>query len=142
MADALATWESAHGYTDADFRSALRRQIAAAWMRDRITASVPATAEQVHVKQILLYNASDAQQVLANLQAGTAFDDLAAQYDPVTKGDLGWFPRVICLTQPSKRRLLLSNPASIVQSFRMRLVIISCIWLNVTQPASSHRTPC
>jgi hypothetical protein len=30
--DALAAWELAHGYKDADFRSALRRQIAAAWV--------------------------------------------------------------------------------------------------------------
>ncbi len=92
-ADALADWESAHGYNDADFRSALRRQIAAAWMRDQVAASVPSTAEQVHVKQILLYNAGDAQQALGFLQAGWNFDDLAAQYDPVTKGELGWFPR-------------------------------------------------
>lgn len=91
--DALAAWESAHGYTDADFRSALRRQIAAAWMRDQIAASVSSTAEQVHVKQILLYNADDAQQALGFLQAGWNFDDLAARYDPVTKGELGWFPR-------------------------------------------------
>ena len=91
--DALAAWESAHGYTDADFRAALRRQIAAAWMRDQIAASVSSTAEQVHVKQILLYNAGDAQQALGFLQAGWNFDDLAAQYDPVTKGELGWFPR-------------------------------------------------
>ena len=91
--DALAAWESAHGYTDADFRSALRRQIAAAWMRDQIAASVSSTAEQVHVKQILLYNADDAQQALGLLQAGWNFDDLAARYDPVTKGELGWFPR-------------------------------------------------
>jgi parvulin-like peptidyl-prolyl isomerase len=90
--DALAAWESAHGYTEADFRSALRCQIAAAWMRDQITASVSSTAEQVHVKQILLYNASDVQQALGLLQAGWNFNDLAAQYDPVTKGELGWFP--------------------------------------------------
>jgi len=92
-ADALAAWESAHGYTDADFRSALRRQIAAAWMRDQISASVSGTAEQVHVKQILLYNADEAQQALGYLKAGWNFNDLAAQYDPVTKGELGWFPR-------------------------------------------------
>ena len=92
-ADALKTWESAHNYTDADFRSELRRQIAAAWMRGRVTASVPANADQVHVKQILLYNADEAQQVLADLQTGTTFDDLAVQYDRVTQGDLGWFPR-------------------------------------------------
>jgi len=91
--DALAAWESAHGYTDADFRFVLRRQIAAAWMRDQIAASVSTTAEQVHVKQILLYNADEAQQALGYLQAGWNFNDLAAQYDPVTKGELGWFPR-------------------------------------------------
>ena len=91
--DALAAWESAYGYTNADFRSTLRRQIASAWMRDQIVASVSSTAEQVHVKQILLYNAGDAQQALGFLQAGWKFDDLAAQYDPVTKGELGWFPR-------------------------------------------------
>ena len=92
-ADKLAAWESAHGYTDATFRSDLGRQMAAAFMRDKIAASVPSTAEQVHVKQILLYNVDAAQQALGYLKAGTDFNDLAAQYDPVTKGELGWFPR-------------------------------------------------
>jgi parvulin-like peptidyl-prolyl isomerase len=91
-ASALAAWESTHGYNDEDFRYELRRQIAASWMTDRVTASVPATADQVHVKQILLYNASDAQHVLGVLQTGTPFEDLAPRYDPLTKGDLGWFP--------------------------------------------------
>lgn len=91
--DALAAWETAHGYTNADFRSGLRRQIAAAWMRDQITASVPATAEQVHVKQILLYNEAEAQNDLGLLQAGADFNTLAAGNDPVAKGELGWFPR-------------------------------------------------
>ena len=91
--DALAGWESDHGYTGADFSSALRRQIDAAWMRDQVTASVSSTAEQVHVKQILLYNAAVAQQVLVSLQAGKSFEELAAQYDPLIKGELGWFPR-------------------------------------------------
>ena len=92
-AGALSAWESAHGYTDASFREALSREIASAWMRDEIAASVPTTAEQVHVKQILLYNAGDAQSVLAKLQAGANFNDLAAAYDPVGQGDMGWFPR-------------------------------------------------
>jgi len=89
----LSDWESAHGYTDADFRSELRRELAAAWMRDQIAASVPKAAEQVHVKQILLYNLEDAQQAIGYLQAGRDFNDLAARYDPITKGELGWFPR-------------------------------------------------
>jgi parvulin-like peptidyl-prolyl isomerase len=90
--DALTQWQSDHGYTDADFRSALRRQMAMAWMRDQIAASIPSTAVQVHVKQILLYNSDTAQQVFAELQAGSDFDELAAMYDPVTQGELGWFP--------------------------------------------------
>jgi parvulin-like peptidyl-prolyl isomerase len=92
-ANALSAWESAHGYTDESFRTALAREIASAWMRDEIAASVPTIAEQVHVKQILLYNAGDAQSVLAKLQAGANFNDLAAEYDPVGQGDMGWFPR-------------------------------------------------
>jgi peptidyl-prolyl cis-trans isomerase C len=92
-ADGLAIWIADHGYSEADFRSALRRQIAAAWMRDQVAASVSTNAEQVHVIQILLYNEGDAQQALGYLQNGWNFVDLAARYDPVTKGELGWFPR-------------------------------------------------
>ncbi len=92
-AGALSAWETSHGYTDDGFRTSLRRQLAAAWMRDQIIATVPATADQVHVKQILLYNSDDAQSVLNLLQSGTDFNALAAQYDPVANGDLGWFPK-------------------------------------------------
>ncbi|MEW5827793.1 MAG: peptidylprolyl isomerase [Chloroflexota bacterium] len=92
-AEALSAWRQAQGYTEAGFRSALRRALAAAWMRDQIIASVPPTAEQVHVKQILLYNQERANNVLAQLQAGSDFDDLAALFDPVTRGEMGWFPR-------------------------------------------------
>lgn len=92
-AEALTAWQTAHGYTDATFRSDLRRQIAAAYMRDQVAATVPPAIEQVHVKQILLYNGAAAQQALGYLKAGWNFSDLAAQYDPVSKGELGWFPR-------------------------------------------------
>jgi peptidyl-prolyl cis-trans isomerase C len=67
--------------------------MAAARMRDQIIAAVPTTADQVHVKQILFYNAEDAQNVYALLQSGWDFNTLAAQYEPLTKGELGWFPR-------------------------------------------------
>ncbi len=90
---ALQEWETAHGYTEADFFAEMKRQMAAALKRDSLVASVPATAEQVHVKQILFYNLNEAQQALAALQGGASFTDLVAQYDPVTKGELGWFPR-------------------------------------------------
>ncbi|MDO9129511.1 MAG: peptidylprolyl isomerase [Anaerolineales bacterium] len=92
-ADKLAAWEAQHGFTDESFRLALGRQIAAAWMRDKIIATVPNTAEQVHVRQILFYNADTAQKVLDQLKSGADFNTLAAQYDPATQGELGWFPR-------------------------------------------------
>ena len=92
-AEKLSQWESSHGYTDESFRADLKLSIDAAWMRDKIIKAVPTTADQVHVQQILLYNANDAQHVLQQLQGGTNFDKLAAQYDPNARGDLGWFPK-------------------------------------------------
>jgi peptidyl-prolyl cis-trans isomerase C len=91
--DKLTAWESAHGYTDATFRAALKRSAEAAWMRDKIITAVPNTADQVHVQQILLYNSNDAQNALNQLQSGTDFGTLATQIDPVTSGELGWFPK-------------------------------------------------
>jgi parvulin-like peptidyl-prolyl isomerase len=90
---ALNTWEGQNGYTEETLRIALRRQIAAAWMRDQIISVVPYTAEQVHVQQILFYTSEKAQAVWNELNSGGDFATLAAEYDPVTKGELGWFPR-------------------------------------------------
>ena len=91
-ADALSVWEQAHGYTDQTFRSALRRGAESAWMRDKIISSVPSTAEQVHVQQILLYNQDTAQNFLSQINGGADFNELALQADPLTRGDLGWVP--------------------------------------------------
>jgi parvulin-like peptidyl-prolyl isomerase len=92
-ADKLSAWEQSHGYTDQTFRSALRRGAESAWMRDKIISSVPSTAEQVHVQQILLYNQDTAQNFLSQLNGGADFNELALQADPLTRGDLGWVPR-------------------------------------------------
>ena len=92
-ADALTAWESAHGYDDASFKVALKRSAEAAWMRDKIIADIPATVEQIHVRQILTYNEADALAALEELKAGADFDELAALYDPITRGELGWVPR-------------------------------------------------
>ena len=92
-ADKLSAWEAAHGYTDAAFRSELKRSAESAWMRDKIITAVPSTAEQVHVQQILLYNQDTAQSFLTQLNGGADFDELAVKADPLTRGDLGWVPR-------------------------------------------------
>jgi peptidyl-prolyl cis-trans isomerase C len=92
-AEALSAWQSAHGYDDASFKIALKRSAEAAWMRDKIIADVPTTVEQIHVRQILTYNEEDARASLEQLNGGADFDELAAQYDPITRGELGWVPR-------------------------------------------------
>ena len=89
----LADWMAANGYSEAQFRQALSREMAAAWMRDQIALGVPETADQAHARQILLYNSEQAADVLALLQGGRDFADLAEDYNPLTGGDLGWFPR-------------------------------------------------
>jgi len=90
---ALTAWEQQNGYTDESMRQTLRRQMAGAWMRDKIISAVPTTAEQVHVQQILLYSAEKAQTIWNELNSGSDFASLAVEVDPVTKGELGWFPR-------------------------------------------------
>jgi peptidyl-prolyl cis-trans isomerase C len=92
-AEVLSVWESEHGYSEQAFRSALKRSAESAWMRDKIVATVPSTAEQVHVQQILLYNQDTAVNFLTQLNGGANFDELAFQADPFTRGDLGWVPR-------------------------------------------------
>lgn len=90
---ALQSWMDQNSFTIETLKEALRLEIAAAWMRDQIYNQTPKAMEQVHARQILLYTAEKADQVLAELKNGGDFAKLAALYDPVTYGDLGWFPR-------------------------------------------------
>ena len=90
---ALIDWETAHGYQGEEFTLALKQSIEAAWMRDQITAAVPEKAEEVHVLQILVPTSTEADQIYSDLQSGDDFLTLATSYDPLTHGDLGWFPR-------------------------------------------------
>ena len=91
--ETLTLWEQEHGYTDESLRVSLRKQIGAAWMRDNIISLVPSIAEQVHVQQILAYNQGAAQEAWDQLNSGADFATLASNFDPITKGELGWFPR-------------------------------------------------
>jgi len=98
-AESLAAWQAAHGYDAAAFSSALKRSIEAAWMRDNIIANVPNAVEQIHLRQILTYNEADARAAYEQLQSGADFDELAALYDPLTLGELGWTPRAYLLDE-------------------------------------------
>lgn len=90
---AFDLWLQNQNYSQENFRKVLERSIKGAWMRDQILAGVPPSAEQVHVQQILLYNSDQASKALAEIESGRDFATVAADYDPITLGDLGWFPR-------------------------------------------------
>lgn len=91
--NAFNFWLQEQGYSMESFLNVFERSIKGAWMRDQILSGVPRSAEQVHVQQILLYNLEQANEALAEIESGRDFATVAANYDPVTQGDLGWFPR-------------------------------------------------
>jgi len=91
--DKMQGWMSANYYTDETFRAALKRDMQATWMKQQILAEAGTTAEQVHARQILVTSQEEADAVMAQLAAGASFDDLAYEYDELTGGELGWFPR-------------------------------------------------
>jgi peptidyl-prolyl cis-trans isomerase C len=90
---AFNQWLQANYYTMDTLRFALERSLKAAWMRDQILAEVPETARHIHLRQIFLLDGDQANQILFELDSGRDFATIAAEVDPVTRGDLGWIPR-------------------------------------------------
>ncbi len=136
---ALQDWMADHGYTTDSFKQALSRSISAAWMRDQIIGQIPSTAEQVHARQILLYNSDEAESIYAQLQAGTDFATLAIQYDPLAAGELGWFPRGY-LTVPE-----LDDPVFALQPGEYTEIIETFLGFHIVQvierDAQHHLSP-
>lgn len=133
--DGLVDWLSRYGYTDETFRSTLRRQLAAAWQRDQLAASVPESAEQIHARQILVLDEDAAKRALEQVKLpGVNFAAQAYRYDPLTGGDLGWFPRGY-LTQPAVEEAVFQlQPGEISQ------IIHSEIGYHVLQVISREPT--
>lgn len=90
---ALDAWLSGQGYSMEEFRYSLKISMASAWMRDQITSQVPDTADQVHLRQIVFTEQANADSALQEVRAGADFATMAEEYDPITRGDIGWFPR-------------------------------------------------
>ena len=91
--DILREWITENFYDQNSFRVAVSRDMAVIWMRNYLIAQVPKTAEQVHARQILVKNENEAIGIQRQLEVGTSFKSLAFSYDPLTGGELGWFPR-------------------------------------------------
>jgi peptidyl-prolyl cis-trans isomerase C len=91
--DAMVAWMERYGYTIDTFRVELALEVEAAWERDQVTSSVPATAEQVNARQIFFYDAYMANRAHDQLAAGVSFENVAQTNDPQNLGYLDWFPR-------------------------------------------------
>ncbi|MCL5997953.1 MAG: peptidylprolyl isomerase [Chloroflexi bacterium] len=96
--DQYIAWLSANKQTEQDVRDAVRHELLATAMRDRIIEQLPRTAEYVHAYHIVLATQPEAQSVLNQLSNGAKFIALAQSLsiDESTSpngGDLGWFTR-------------------------------------------------
>ncbi len=89
---------AALGMTEEEFRRNQRAAMLAQKVFEHLTADIPETAEQVHARHIQVSSEERARQLLARLQQGEDFIELARQYseNEATRelgGDLGWFAR-------------------------------------------------
>ncbi len=110
---ALLDWLASHGYVLETFRQDLAQAAEAAWMRDQIAASIPPAVEQVHARWLRFNNLEEAQQVLAQVRAGADFAALAAEADPLAKGDLDWFPRGYLVDATLEEAAFLLQPGEV-----------------------------
>ncbi len=134
--EALRGWLAKYNYSEAAFRSSLRRSMAAAWQRDQIASNVPEQAEQVHVRQIVVLDEATAQVALKQVSIpGASFDNYAFAYDPQVGGDLGWFPRGYLL-QPEVEEAAFS-----MQPGEISGIIHSAIGYHIIQVIAREERP-
>lgn len=86
-------WLDSKGYTEAEFKAAIATSLLEGCQMTAIAKTVPYEAEQIRASQILVKDRTLTDGILTQLNVGVEFATLAYQYDPLTGGDLGWFPQ-------------------------------------------------
>ncbi len=119
------------GQTLEEARALLRTQLLYLKMRDKVVSGLQ-TAEQVHARHILVDSPATAQALLAQIQAGADFGQIAQQssQDSLTRangGDLGWFARG---TLPAKE---LEDAAFALQPGQVSGVVQSAFGYHIVQ---------
>lgn len=102
-------------YTFDDYRKIVEINLLRAKLNEALAKEVTATAEQIHVRHILVETAEEAQKILERLNAGEDFEKLAQELstDPSAKsnnGDLGWAARGTYVTEFEEAAWALTNP--------------------------------
>jgi parvulin-like peptidyl-prolyl isomerase len=95
---AFGEWLQATGQTREDYKGMVRGALLSQAVAEVVAEVVPAEAEQVHLRQIVVDSEEQALEILALLQAGAEFAELARERSVAAgseddDGDLGWCPR-------------------------------------------------
>jgi len=101
LTQAVADWETIvrdnAGMSPSDVRHLVRMQLLKDKVREAMGQEVDPMALQAHVRHLLVGTQEEAQTAKARIDAGEAFEDVAAEVSLDTAsatqgGDLGWFP--------------------------------------------------
>ena len=84
--------------SETQFRDRARAAVLRTKAQEKFTAEVPATAESIHYREILLSDQAEADAIVAQIQGGADFAQIAGEKsdDPSAKedgGDAGWAAR-------------------------------------------------
>ena len=88
------------GLTDQEYRRIVSIELLREKLRDKLGQQIPAVAEQVHARAMVLDNSADADKAAARLKAGEKFENLNKELSTDSDlkgkdGDLGWMPKGI-----------------------------------------------
>ncbi len=137
-ADAFNAWLQSNMYTMESFRRSLTRSLGAAWQRDQIIKSMPGIADQVHARQILFTREESAVSYRQKVDSGSDFATLAKEADPITRGDLGWFPRGYLLQPEVEEAAFQLQPGEVSQVIKSAIGyhLIQVIEKDAARPLS------
>jgi parvulin-like peptidyl-prolyl isomerase len=93
-----------YGISSREYRSLLEGQLLFEKLQNDMGATVPANADQIRARHILVDSEEKAREIREQLLGGASFAELAAaeSIDPGSKdsgGDLGWFPRGVMVEE-------------------------------------------
>ncbi len=104
--------------SETDYRQMIEAAVVTNKLREQFLADVPASAESVHYRQIVVSEQAIADDIKQQIEAGGDFAALAAEnsLDPATKdngGDAGWVPRGV-LDSQTEELLFPLEPGEII----------------------------